>query len=152
MCPDPPTGFYEPDSPIIRLYPDFRSEERAYLQRTGVFPAYHIVGLRRQVFEQDPSLALAIYDVLRRASIAWFNLRFEEGDTSPWLLADLEDTISLLGKDWYAYGVEANGRMMQYFCDEVHAQGLAGRRVDASELFADFTQLSGSESAGSQTA
>jgi 4,5-dihydroxyphthalate decarboxylase len=140
-CPDPPRGFYDRDSAVVRLLPDFREAERAYYSRTGVYPAYHIVGFRKAVFEADPSIMLRVYDALERSKSAWATLRLAECDTSPWLLADLEETMQLMGSDWQPYGVEANERMIHYFCDEMLAQGLIERSVKTSELFTEFTDL-----------
>lgn len=52
MSPVPPRGFYERDSPIVRLFPDYRRAEREYFHRTGLFPVIHILGLRRETFER----------------------------------------------------------------------------------------------------
>jgi 4,5-dihydroxyphthalate decarboxylase len=147
VCPDPPDGFYESDSQVTRLFDDFRAAERAYYDRTRVFPAYHVVGVRRRVFEQDPSVVGAIFDLLSAARRLWSETRLAEGDTSPWLLADLEETMALMGKEWQPYGVDENLRVIEYFCDELLAQGMIERPVRASEVFADFTRLHGPKNA-----
>jgi 4,5-dihydroxyphthalate decarboxylase len=147
VCPDPPDGFYDSDSQVVRLLDDFRAAERAYYHRTGVFPAYHVVGVRRHVFEQDPGLLDAIFDLLSAARRLWSSTRLAEGDTSPWLLADLEETMALIGKEWQPYGVDENLRVIEYFCDELLAQGMIERRVSVSEVFADFTRLCGTTGA-----
>ena len=62
-----PAGFYEPDSPIVRLFPDFRRVEREYYRRTGLFPAHHIVVLRRDVVDAHPEAVRRLYTALCRA-------------------------------------------------------------------------------------
>lgn len=136
--PDPPGGFYERDSPFVRLFPDYRMVERAYYQRVRVFPGLHIIVMRRALFESDPWIARSIYNAMLESRRRWEQLRLEESDTSPWLQADLEETIELMGSGWQEYGVDANRHMMEVFCSEMKEQGHASRLVHAEELFKDF--------------
>lgn len=137
-CPDPPEGFYDADSEIVRLLPDYRTAETEYYKRVRVFPGLHIVLVRRSLFESDPWVARSLYAALLESRKRWEKLRFEEADTSPWLQADLEETIDLMGVGWQEYGVDANRHMIDVFCSEMNAQGQTARLVDGSELFAEF--------------
>jgi 4,5-dihydroxyphthalate decarboxylase len=143
-CPDPPRGFYDLDSKVVRLVADFREAERDFYRRTHVYPAYHIVGFRSSLFNEHPDALLRLYETLERSKDFWAALRLAETDTSPWLLADLEETIALMGPDWQPYGVEPNAAMIDFFCREMLTQGLIKRAVEPSELFAEFTELSSS--------
>jgi 4,5-dihydroxyphthalate decarboxylase len=136
--PDPPGGFYDPGSPFVRLFPDYRSVERAYYERARVFPGLHIILMRRAFFESDPWIARSVFDAMLESRRRWEQLRLEEADTSPWLQADLEETIDLMGSGWQEYGVDANRHMMEVFCSEMKEQGHASRLVDVDELFKDF--------------
>ena len=59
-------------------------------------------------------------------------------DTTPWLLADIEEAKGLFGPDWRPNGVEPNRKVVQTLCDEVFAQGLVGRKLDGATVFAEF--------------
>jgi 4,5-dihydroxyphthalate decarboxylase len=146
-CPDPPRGFYDQNSAVVRLLVDYRGAERAYYERTGVYPAYHIVGFRKNLFDENPTALLRVYDALERSKKFWESLRLAECDTSPWLQADLEETRNLMGADWQPYGVEPNARMIAYFCDEMLAQGLITRLVAPADLFAEFEELASTHGA-----
>jgi 4,5-dihydroxyphthalate decarboxylase len=141
MVPTPPPGFYDPDSPIVRLYPDYPEHERAFLQRVGFHPAHHLVVLKRDVFEANPSAARSLYRVLEESKRRWQAGRLEWAETSPWLLADIEQAQALIGEDWMPYGVEANRRMIEWMCNEEYAQGLSPRHLDPAEVFAEFEQV-----------
>jgi hypothetical protein len=60
------------------------------------------------------------------------------GDVSPWLLAELEATDTLMGPTAGAYGVDANRTMIETFCAEQLAQGLVAAPPDAESAFASF--------------
>ena len=60
-------------------------------------------------------------------------------DSTPWLLAEVEDSIALFGEEcWAPYGLEPNLKAIQALCDEQFAQGLSQRRLDARTAFAEF--------------
>ncbi len=143
MCPFVPRRFYESQSPIVRLFPDFRKTEQEYYRRTGIYPAHHIVGIRRDVFERDPWVARNVYEALDRSKNAWLEVRRIVPEAPPWMLADIEETTALMGRDWRPSGVEANRVMIQTFCDELFAQGLNTRKLDAASAFADFQHAMG---------
>ena len=138
MCPFAPRRFYEPESPIVRLFPDFRRVEREYYRRTGIYPAHHIVGIRRSLFEENPWVARSIYEALDRSKNLWLEVRRQVPEAPPWLLAEIEETIALMGQDWRPSGVEANRKMIQTFCGELFAQGLITRKLDGASAFAEF--------------
>ncbi len=138
MVPDPPAGFYAPDSPIVRLLSDYASAEREYYRRTKVYPAHHIVGIRTAVFEKNPPTARSLYTALEASKRRWLDRINELTEMTPWLIAEIEVSQALLGRDWNPSGVPANAGMIQALCDELLAQGLVSRRVDAAEVFYDF--------------
>jgi 4,5-dihydroxyphthalate decarboxylase len=137
VCPDPPRCFYDQDSQVRRLLDDFQSQEREYFIRTRIFPGHHIVGVRRDKFDEDPEVARRIFDALAEVKRSWSELRLAEVDTSPWLLADLEEAMELMGNDWRPDGVEGNRAMIEQLCTELAAQGLVTRAIEPSELFRD---------------
>ena len=50
---------------IVRLYPDYRAAEIDYYKRTKIFPIMHTVVIRRDVHEQHPFVATALYHALQ---------------------------------------------------------------------------------------
>jgi len=138
MVPDPPAEFYETDSPIVRLISDYAAAEREYYRRTGVYPAHHIVGMRKEAFDRSPAAARGLCAVLETSKSRWLDRINELTETTPWLIAEIEVSQALFGRDWNPSGVPANMTMIQALCDELSAQGLVSRRVDAAEVFQEF--------------
>ena len=141
MCPWPPKAFYAAGSQIVRLIPDYRQAEQDYARRVGFYPAHHIIALRRQVVEQDPWVVPSLYQAFERSRAqARENRRFL-ADTTPWLLADMDDAAELLGTGWQANGVEPNLPMIETMCQEEFAQGLIAQPLEARALFAAFESI-----------
>ncbi len=141
MCPMPPERFYDDNSQIVRLLADFKSEEQAYYRRTGVNPGHHIIGLRRSVFEQDPSIAARLYTALNQSMAIWMERRLYLAETSAWLQADIEESMAVLGRDWQPNGIKANQKMIKTLCDEEYNQGVIAAPLDSTAVFADFEKI-----------
>jgi 4,5-dihydroxyphthalate decarboxylase len=138
MCPFPPKGFYEPQGQIVRLIADYQRAEREYYDRTKIFPIHHIVAMRREMFERNPQVAVAIYRALDQTRLYWQKQRLFMAELTPWVLGDLENTISVMGADWQPSGVSANRHIIKALCDEETAQGLIDHPVDPASVFAEF--------------
>ena len=141
MCPVPPKGFYAADGNMVRLIPDYRRAEQEYYRRTGIFPPHHIVGVRRDVFERSPQIAPALYRALDQARLLWQQRRFYYAELTPWVLAELEETVSFMGEDWKPSGVRANRNCIEGLCAEEYAQGLIERPIDPAVVFAEFESV-----------
>lgn len=133
-----PRELYEPNSPIVRLFPDFRTAEQEYYRRTGIFPAHHIIGIRRDLFDREPRVARGLYTVLDQSKSRWQESRRKLAETTPWLQADIEDATAMIGHDWSPNGVEPNRKMIQTLCDELLAQDLLAKPLAAAAVFAEF--------------
>ena len=138
LIPWTPRGFFTSESKIVHLFRDFRAAEKAYYRRVGYCPGIHVVALRRTVFERDPSIAprlVAAFDASKRL---WREDRRKFADTTPWILAELEETALTLGEDWQPSGVAANRKMLAAFCNEQVAQGLVAHALEPDTAFADY--------------
>jgi 4,5-dihydroxyphthalate decarboxylase len=141
MIPFPPRGFFARDSPIVHLFRDYRTVERAYFARVGYCPGIHVAALRRSVFERDPTIAVRLYAAFEESKRRWREDRRRLADTTPWVLMELEETAALLGEDWQPYGIEPNRAMLATFCEEQLAQGLVSRPLDPDTAFADYQAI-----------
>jgi 4,5-dihydroxyphthalate decarboxylase len=136
--PRVPSSFV-PGGPVRRLFADPVAAEKAYFAETGIFPIMHVVALRRDVYEKHPWVAQTLTKALllaKQKAIAELYdssaLRF----MLPWLIPGLEEARSLLGEDYWSYGLQANEKVLSTFLGYHHEQGLSRRRYEPAELFA----------------
>jgi len=128
--------------PARRLFEHPRALETDYFRRTGSYPIMHVLGLRRDVYEAQPDLALALMRLYEQAKAVG---RARLGRTSalavalPWLEEHLEDTRAVFGEDAFPYGVRANLPTLHQLTQHVFEQGLTDRLVAPEELFAPET-------------
>lgn len=142
MCPWPPKGFDAPRAPLRRLYEDYRTVEREYYRRTRIFPGHHVIALRREFADRHPAAVGAIYRAFVRAREVSDRLHLTLHETSPWVLADLEEQAALMGPDYRPYGYRENRAMVAAFCEEQFAQKLIPEPLDPDTLFSDFERYS----------
>src|SRR5260370_17742513 len=53
----------------------------------------------------------------------------------PWLIPETEETMALMGKDFWPYGIAENMREITALTQYAHEQGLIERKVAVEELF-----------------
>jgi len=141
MIAYPPEGFYGPDCPIRRLIPDWVGAEKAYLARVGYIPAHHVLGIKRSLFEQHPWIVKSLFDAFDRSKRVWQENRLKLTDTTPWLMAEIEEARALVGEDWQPYGLRSNRAVISALCEEQYAQGLVEKPFDPAAAFVDFERL-----------
>ena len=138
----PPKAFVDRHPNIRRLFCDFPSVERDYFRRTGHFPIMHLIGVRRELIDADPTLAARICEAFER-SRAYSSERLGEMQAPytmlPWGAREAEGTLALAGRDPWAYGVAPNSNAIAALCRYSHAQGIAPREMTTAELFAEET-------------
>ena len=137
IAPRPPS--LPKDTPNVGwLFPDPVAAAKDYFKRTGVFPIMHLVGVRRTLAEQHPWLPGAVFKAFSQAKDKALELL---GDTSatkvtlPFVEERLSEARTLMGEDFWAYGLEANRKTLEVFLRHHHAQGLSSRLVTPEELF-----------------
>ena len=133
-----PSSFLRGEPHIERLFPDTRAAEQAYYKKTRMFPIMHLVGIRKQLVEKYPWLASSVYKAFCEAkAMAMVDLLDVNAlmVTLPWLIAETQDTMALMGKDFWAYGIHENMREIGALTQYAHEQGLIDRKVSVEELF-----------------
>jgi 4,5-dihydroxyphthalate decarboxylase len=134
----PPSCFLNATAPVQRLFPEFVAEEQAYFGRSGLFPIMHLIGIRRDVYEQNRWLASSVFKAFDRAKAACL-VAIEDDNALqmilPWSLQYYADTRRLMGSDYWPYGVQKNLPTLEAMIRYSHEQGLTRNISDVSELF-----------------
>jgi 4,5-dihydroxyphthalate decarboxylase len=133
-----PRCFLEGHPDVGRLFPDSRTAERAYFAKTGIFPIMHAVAIKNSVAEKHPWLAEAVFNAYSEAKALSFQKMFQTGwifDSLPWYGQELEETRSLMGDNFYSYGIDSNRKALETLFRYSHQQGFASRELTVEELF-----------------
>ena len=121
-----------------RLFRDYRSEEQNYFKKTGIFPTSHIVTLKREFVDRNPTAPVALLRAFRRSRDIAFE-RLEGSDPQviiySWMAAAVAEQRELMGENYWAYNVENNRTVLQAMTQYAHEQGLSTTRIDYMAFF-----------------
>jgi 4,5-dihydroxyphthalate decarboxylase len=134
-----PEIFLQGSPRIRRLFPNFKQVEQDYYRRTGIFPIMHTVVIREDVNREHPWVAQSVYKAFCEAKDLAVEGLYDTDALRlalPFLLDNVEELWRVFGKDFWAYGLEANRKTFAAIGRYVHEQGLSPRVVEADELFA----------------
>ena len=137
-----PSCFTSGSPNVKRLFDNCSAEEEKYYLKTGIFPIMHCVVIKRAVYEANPWVAKSLYNAcLASKDVAVANLHHSYAllIALPWLIDHVSKTITIMGADWWSYGVEKNKKNIETLCQYSFEQGLATRRMTIEELFAPGT-------------
>ncbi|MEC7593408.1 MAG: hypothetical protein VX021_03115 [Pseudomonadota bacterium] len=141
FAPAPPRAFAAGDKRVLRLMDPAGPWERDYFKRTHIFPPMHILGIKKTVVAEHPTLPGAVYRLFeeaRRRAMARVKAVAESSanrEMSPWYAEAYEQAVATMGPDFWTYGVADNTADLEAFCRYCHAQHLTSRRLAISEIF-----------------
>jgi 4,5-dihydroxyphthalate decarboxylase len=135
-----PSGFYKNDGRVVRLFPDYKSEEIAYYRKTGIFPPMHCVVMRRDVYQANRWIAQSLYKAFVEAKkYVALDYLFDGHLKSsfPFLPSIVEETKQVFGdKDPWSYGIQENRKTLETAIQYSHEHGLITKRYPLEHLFA----------------
>jgi 4,5-dihydroxyphthalate decarboxylase len=135
-----PSCFTNGHPQVRRLFPDYRTAERDYYKKTGIFPIMHALGIRRDIYESNRWLAASLYKAFLKAK-RLADAEFAETTALkiglPWVTAEYEATTAVMGADFWSYGVDANYKTLATMARYSYEQGLSVRPVAVEEMFAE---------------
>jgi 4,5-dihydroxyphthalate decarboxylase len=133
-----PDAFTQGGGKVVRLYPEFRSEEMRYYEATGIFPIMHVIAMRRAVFERYPWVAMNLlkaFEQAKQRSLERLNDLTASRIPVPWAASVATEWGKSFGVDPFPYGLEANRKTLDAFCRFAHAQGVTPAKFTPDDLF-----------------
>ena len=134
--------FVAKDKRVGRLFPDHKAEEMAYFQRTGIFPIMHVTGIRKELADEHPWLAVNLFRAFTEAkTIAMKRMVNPRIVPLAWYRAAWEEQERILGPDPWEYGLtEKNRKNLEALVGYSHQQGLIKKKSKLEELFLSVDQ------------
>lgn len=142
MTANNPLSFRRGSPKVKRLFPNYAEVEKDYYRRTKIYPIMHTVVIRRDVYDRDPWVALNLYQALCRSKDDCYHHITEAGSPKAslaWLQPLIEEEQSIIGEDWYPYGIEKNRPSLDALFQYTHEHGLTDRRMKIEDVFAPST-------------
>ncbi len=138
-----PSCFRQKNPDVDRLWPNFKEVEMEYYKRTKIFPIMHTLIIKREIYEAHPWVAQSLYKAFSQAKKLCQKAMNNVGALPymlPWSVAEYESTVSLMGEDFWPYGLEPNRVTLETATRYSYEQGLSSRKLSIDELFTPNTQ------------
>ncbi|MFR0357697.1 4,5-dihydroxyphthalate decarboxylase [Streptomyces sediminimaris] len=137
---DVPQAMMQGSTKIARLFPDYENVERDYYRRTGIFPPMHIIAVRKDLVHHGEELRSVYRAFVQAKELAQRTyledaLKQHMSLVTPWFSSLFERNRSLLGEDWWPYGLHANRTAVDTFLRYHHEQGLSKNLLTNRDIF-----------------
>ncbi|PHR56589.1 MAG: 4,5-dihydroxyphthalate decarboxylase [Robiginitomaculum sp.] len=127
---------------VRRLFPNYLEVEKNYWLKTSIFPIMHVVAIRRPLYEDNRWIAMNLFKAFKRAQDICYQGLKETAALKgmlPWFNAHAEEAFSLMGDDFWPYGLEKNRKTLKTFLRYHHEQGLSPNLLTPEDMFAPET-------------
>jgi 4,5-dihydroxyphthalate decarboxylase len=125
-------------STMRRLFREPRQVERAYYEKTGIFPIMHTFVLKTSLYEKNPWLAVSFYRAFCRARDMAYRTMYDTDALSvslPWVIDEVEETRKIFGPQIWDYSIEGSRPTLEALVSHLDEQRLTRRRMKVEELF-----------------
>jgi len=135
-----PRAMARGEGAVRYLFENCREVEEDYFRRTGIFPMMHTIVLKREVYDRNPWIAQSLFDAFSEAKRRALENIFELNAlavAAPFIIHEIERTRSIMGMDYWPFGVERNRHAITTFVRHLKDQDIIKRVPEVSELFID---------------
>lgn len=137
--PDLPEAWLQGKGTLARLFPDPEKAERAYYERTRIFPIMHPIVVKKEILDRDPWVATSLFEAFTESK-RLYREHMQQPHRLSFVWSKLEEERRFFGKDPFSQGLRENrhdvGSMIQFAAE----QGMLPRPLDVEELFTENTR------------
>ena len=139
LSPDLPRLFLNGDKRVVRMFPKYKEMEVDYFRRTGIFPIMHVTTIKREIVDKYPWVATNLAKAFEEAkNIAYRRIANPRMVPIAWVRTALEEQEEVLGRDPWAYGLNAaNRKNLSTVLRYTFEQGMISRMPALDALFED---------------
>ena len=136
MVPRMPRPFVAGAPEVSRLFQDSRAEEVSYFQRNGFYPIMHLVAIKKEVADQHPEAANALFNAFEQAKEMACRFYDDPNWSSlAWAPQLAQEERLIMGGDPWPNGLEQNRSNLERFIQYELDQGLIDSRLEVEDLF-----------------
>lgn len=137
--PDFPQAWLQGKGTVERLFPDSAREERAYFERTGIFPIMHPLVVKKEILDRAPWVATSLYDAFVQSQ-RQYQAFMQQPHRLSFAWNPVEEERHFFGKDPFSQGLRENRHDVAALIGFAEEQGLLSRPLRVDEVFAESTR------------
>jgi 4,5-dihydroxyphthalate decarboxylase len=130
------------DKRVGRLFPNYKQEEIAFYKRTGIFPIMHVIGIKQEIVDRHPWVAINLFKALEAAkALAMSRMQNPRIVPLAWYRESWEEQEAILGTDPWEYGLTPrNVKNLERLVTYSFEQGAIRRSIPLHELFLNVSE------------
>lgn len=136
-----PSTYKEGDVRVEKLFKESKKAEMDYFRKTSIFPIMHVLVIKKELYENDRWIASSLYNAfVESKNMVTNELKNATGALKyslPWLRDYVDETLSLMGNDYWPYGLSENHHTLSKFLEYMFDQGVIPRLLKPRELFVE---------------
>ncbi len=142
LHPDLIKPLVQKDPRVARLFPNWKQEEIAYWNKTGIFPIMHVLAIKQEIVDRYPWLPINLYHAFNESKRLAMK-RMENPRITPlvWYREAWEEQEEIVGNDPWEYGAsKRNINNINTVAGYAYNSGLTKRRFTFDDLFVPVFQ------------
>ncbi|HZK11032.1 MAG TPA: ABC transporter substrate-binding protein [Atribacterota bacterium] len=125
---------------VKRLFENYKEEEIAYYQKTGIFPIMHTVVFRSEIVKKYPWVPASILKALRESlQLCYKKMENPRRYNLCFHMRLLEEQKKLFGQDPWKFNFNDNEFVLKKAIEYSYKQGLISKNIDPEDLFVPST-------------
>jgi 4,5-dihydroxyphthalate decarboxylase len=139
----PPDSFLHHPDVVERLLPNYRELELAYWKKTHIFPIMHVIAIKRETFEKIRWIAqnlMHAFEAAKERSLERASDITASYYPIPWVSDYAEMSQSIMGEDYWPYGVDKNRSTLDAFTQYAFEQGITPTHIKPEDIFVKEVQ------------
>lgn len=126
---------------LRHLFRNCREVEEDYFRRTRIFPMMHAIVIKQRLHEEQPWVAQSLFDAFTASKNRALERLFESTSLAaavPSLFHDVARIRTIMGTDYWPFGIEPNRGAMETFLRHMRDQGIITVSLKPEDLFIDL--------------
>lgn len=124
------------DTNYVEFFKDSRKIEKAWYQRTGIYPFHGTIVVKDSVLKEHPWVAQSLFNAFDEAKKRYVT-SLPSPDKVTGKDRQMAEMATIVGGDPLPYGISKNRASIEALIHYVHQQGLLQRDYPISEMFVD---------------
>jgi 4,5-dihydroxyphthalate decarboxylase len=137
--PDLPEAWLQGKGTVARLFPEREKEERAYYEKTRIFPIMHPLVVKKEILDRDPWVATSLYEAFMESK-RLYREHMQQPHRLSFVWNTLDEERRFFGKDPFYQGLRENRHDVATMIQFAEEQGMLARPLGVDELFAENTR------------
>ncbi|MFQ5682381.1 MAG: PhnD/SsuA/transferrin family substrate-binding protein [Candidatus Binatia bacterium] len=124
------------DPKVALLFPNPKEAEIDYYRKSGIFPIMHTVVIKNEILEQDPWVAVSLFQAFQKAKeLCYKRMQDPRNLALVWVKDLMQEQEAIFGPDPWPYNLKDNRTALEAVIRYEFDQGMIKKKPNIEDLF-----------------